>query len=694
MSKLIIVESPGKIKTISSFLPKDYIVMASIGHIRLLDKKGKHNLGVNVDSDFAPTYVNDPDKKDIIKGLKAAAKTAEAIYLASDDDLEGESIAWHLKEVLGVPAKKLFRITFHEITKKAIDEALKNPRQIEDKKVDAQETRRILDRIVGFRLSGLAISKLGAKSAGRVQSSALKIIVDKEKEIKAFIPEEYYEIYLPFTKNKKEYKAKYKGTDKKKMVSIGTKADVDAIIKACKAGNYAVGDIKFKERTIQSKPPYTTSTFQQDASNKLGFGSKRAMMAAQHLYEGAKIEGTHYGLITYMRTDSARLSDDFVKEAKVLIEKNYGKQFYSGKINVAKATGKENVQDAHEGIRPTHLELTPEKVKPFLELDEYKVYALIYNKAVSALMTDAKMKDTEVVIHNGTNRFGISGHEIIFEGFMKVYNDFKEEEDEDDRVLPSFKIDEKIADKPLVFEKKATSPPSRYTEATLIKKMEELGIGRPSTYASIMETLKGRDYSTLDKKFLVPTDKGIQVVDMLNEYFDSVINSTYTAEMESKLDQIAEGKLEKIKELKEFYTTFEPIVLKAHREFESKKEKPIMTDKKCPKCDSNMVIRTGKFGQFYACSKFPKCKTTEKIVVEGAPAAQPPAPVVDTKQTCPVCNQGKIVQRVSKSGKNAGSIFYACNAFPKCKTTYNEQQFAAQFNLTAPEFSDISTDPE
>jgi len=692
MAKLIIVESPGKIKTITSFLSSDYIVMASMGHIRLLDKTGKHNLGVDVEGNFEPTYSNDPAKKDVIKKLKAAAKTAEAVYLASDADLEGESISWHLKEILGVPAKKLFRITFNEITKKAIEEALKNPRQINADKVDAQETRRLLDRIVGFRLSGLALSKLNAKSAGRVQSSALKILVDRELEIKAFIPKEYFEIHLPFTKDEKDYVAKYKGTDKKKIVSIPLKADVDKIIGELTDKNYKVGEIKAKDRKMQAKAPYITSSFQQEVSGRLGYGAKKAMQVAQSLYEGIDIQGEHYGLITYMRTDSARLSDDFIKEAKVLIEKEYGKKYYSGTVNASKKSGKESVQDAHEGIRPTHLELTPEKVKPFLSSEEWRVYTLIYNRAIAALMTDANIKDTEVMIHNNQHRFGITGHEIIFDGFLKVYKEFKEDEEED-AILPSFSIGEVINNKPLKIERKETTPPGRYTEASLVKKMEELGIGRPSTYASIVETLKGRDYTEAEKKTLKPTDKGILVVQMLDKYFDTIINTTYTAQMEDKLDQIAEGKLEKLTQLKEFYNSFEPLVLKAHREVNKDKEKPQMTDKLCAKCAAPMVIRSSKFGQFYACSKFPKCKHTEKM--EGAVQANatPTVAPVSTGKTCPVCNEGQLVKRIAKTGKSAGSSFYACNKFPKCKTTYNEEQYVAQFGA-APSFSDVSTDTE
>jgi DNA topoisomerase-1 len=692
MAKLIIVESPGKVKTISSFLGKDYIVMASVGHIRLLDKTGKHNLGVNVVGDFEPTYVNDPDKKDIIKKLKEAAKTADAVYLASDNDLEGESIAFHLKEVLKVPEKKLFRITFNEITKKAIEEALKHPRVIDDKKVNAQETRRIIDRIVGFRLSNVTLSKLNAKSAGRVQSSALKIIVDRENEIRAFIPKEYFEIYLPFDKNQKAYKAQYKGTDKKKMVTIKTIEEVNKIVADCKSGNYSVGAINAKERIVSSRPPYTTSTFQQEMSAKLNMNSKKAMSVAQKLYEGMNIDGTHYGLISYMRTDSTRLSDDFIKEAKTHIEKEYGKQYYSGKVNAPKAKGTENVQDAHEGIRPTHLELTPEKVKVFLSTDEYKVYTLIYNRSLAAIMTDAKIKDTEVMIHNGNYRFGITGHEIVFDGYMKLYEEFKEDGEENDKILPAFKVGEKISDKPLETERKVTTPPSRYTESSIVKKLEELGIGRPSTYASVMETLKDREYVNLEKKTIVPTERGMKVSTMLGEYFETFINTTYTAQMEQRLDEIAEGKVEKLNELKDFYKLFEPLVLKANREMNKDKPKPVETDKLCPDCGAKMVIRKGKFGDFLACGRYPHCKHTEKIIVEGATTV-PPQPVITTDFTCPNCKKGKLVQRTAKSGKNAGSLFYACNQFPKCKTTFNEKDFTEKF-INSEGFSDISTDTD
>jgi DNA topoisomerase I len=687
---VVIVESPGKVRTISSYLGSEYKVLASVGHIRVLDKTGKYNLGVDVDGNFDPIYKNDPLKRDIIKKLKEETKDAEMVYLASDADLEGESIAWHLEQVLKLPKKKVTRITFNEITEKAVKEAIKNPRQIDQQKVDAQETRRILDRIIGFRLSGITISKLGAKSAGRVQSSALRILAEREREILNFKPKIFYEIYLPFVKDRKNYKAQYKGTAEKKVVSIKEKADVDQIVNECIAKKYTVSATNSKDRVVYPKPPYTTSTFQQEVSSRIGYGSKKAMQIAQSLYEGVNVEGKHYGLITYMRTDSIRLSDDFIKEAKILIEKDHGKKYYAGKITQAKKSGDENVQDAHEGIRPSHLEFTPEKISAFLTKEELKVYTLIYSRAISALMAPAKMKDTEVIIANGKHLFGITGHEIVFDGFFKVYKEYSDDDD-DAKILPSFKVGESVNDKDLIIEKKQTTPPSRYTEASLVKKMEELGIGRPSTYAATMETLKAREYIDNDKKAILVTEKGLQVNDLLVKYFNEIINTTYTADMESKLDQISEGKVDKLKELKAFYDLFAPLVLTANKEANKDKPKPQETDEICPTCGAKLVIRKGRFGDFYACSRFPHCKYTGKIG-EAQKSAEPKVPAIDTGVKCPTCGEGKLVERIAKTGVNAGSKFYACNRFPKCKTTINEQDFITKYKGLKTKFSKLSTD--
>jgi DNA topoisomerase-1 len=674
--KLIIVESPGKIKTISSFLSSDYKVMASIGHIRLLDKTGKYNLGLDVDGDFSPSYKNDPKKKDVIKALKEAASKAEMVYLAMDADLEGESIAWHLKEILKIPAKKLKRITFNEITKSAVLAAINSPRDIDDKKVNAQETRRFIDRIAGFRLSGLALSKLNSKSAGRVQSAALKILVDKEKEIRAFKPEVYFDLYLPFTKGKKKYEAQYEGSGTKVEKRISDKKKLDTIIKDCEGREYKVDEINQTTRNIKSKPPYTTSSFQQEISSKLNYGSKKAMEIAQKLYEGMVINGTHYGLITYMRTDSIRLSDDFIKVAKEKIVKDYGKKYYSGKINGATS---DTAQDAHEGIRPTYLELTPDMVKPFVSNEEYKVYQLVYTRTLASLMVDVQVKDTKVLIKNGKHKFGIAGNEIVFDGFYVIYKEYNEE-DKDYPILPAFTKDEIINADKLRSEKKETQPPKRYTEATLVKTLEKLGIGRPSTYSSIMETLTGREYSIKDGKVLIAQDKGILLIEMLEKYFDeSILNIDYTADLEKTLDDIATGGKEKLAELKKFYEEFNPLVLKANREFKGNNLAE-ETDEKCPTCGAPLLIRQSKYGKFKACSRYPHCKFTEAIMTEEEKAVKDVKDKELSKaHTCPVCNKGKIVKRVATKGKSAGSIFYACNNFPKCKTTYNEEEYAIKF---------------
>lgn len=674
--KLIILESPGKIKTIKSFLSSEYQVMASIGHVEILEKKGKYNLGIDVENDFKPSYKIDPKKKDVVKKLKDAVKKAEEVILAMDADREGEAIAESLKRTLSIPAKKLKRITFNEITKKAVLAALQNPRDIDEKMVESQETRRFIDRIAGFRLSGLALSKLNAKSAGRVQSAALKILVDKEKEVRAFKPETYFEIFLPFKKGRKNYEAQYEGSGKKVEKRLGTQKEVDKVIKDCEGKDYIVDDINQKTRKIKAKPPYTTSSFQQEMSSKLGYNPKKSMKIAQELYEGMVVKGTHYGLITYMRTDSIRLSDDFIKEAKTKIEKDYGKKYYTGKVNGAVAG---NAQNAHEGIRPTHLELTPDDVKPFLTAQQHKVYQLIYARTLAALMVDAQVKDTKVLIKNGKHKFGISDNEIVFDGFFIIYQEY-DEEDKGYQILPSFKLKEVIDAKALEVEKKETQPPKRYTEAGLVKTLEKLGIGRPSTYASIMNTLTEREYTAKEGKTLVAQDKGIELIDMLQQYFnDSVLNIEYTAELETKLDKIADGDAKKLDELKTFYEEFNPLVLKANREFKADNYAEEI-DEKCPKCGANLLIRKSKYGKFKACSRYPHCKFTEAILTDEQKAAKEAREKeLKTAPTCPVCNKGKIVKKVAKKGKNAGSVFYACNNFPKCKTTYNEEEYGATF---------------
>lgn len=668
MKTLIILESPGKIKTVKSILGPNYDVMASFGHVEILERTGKYNLGIDVDNGFKPSYKVDPKKKDVVKKIRNAAKLADVIMLACDADREGEAIAASLKRVLRGHTKKIKRITFNEITDKAVKNAIKNPRTIDTDMVNAQETRRILDRIIGFRLSGLTLSKLGAHSAGRVQSAALRILSELEKKIKKFNSKKYFELYLPFKKGKKEYKAMYKGTAKKNVKNFATKADANKVIKDCKGKDFIVGEITKKNRFINPKLPYTTSSFQQEMSSKLGYGPKRSMKVAQSLYEGINIQGTHYGLITYMRTDSTRLSDDFIKDAKAKITKDYGKEY------LGSFAGAGGAQDAHEGIRPSYLKFTPAYLKPFLSNEEFRVYELIYSRSLASIMKKAKVEDTEVIIHNGNHRFTIKGMVVIFDGFLGVYKEYSE--DKDLKKLPAFKLKEKLTALPLVIEEKDTKPPRRYSEASLVKAMEKLGIGRPSTFAATIETLKKRDYIEVAKKSITVTDKGLKVNDMLVEHFNDIINTEYTSTMEGTLDKISEGTAKKLEELTKFYDEFQPLMLTAAREINKQKKKPELTDKECPKCKAKLVIRKGRYGDFYACSRFPHCRHTEKKLAEGE---VPKPPVKTTGNKCPECNVGELVERVAKKGKSAGSKFYACNKFPKCKTTLTEEEYAVKF---------------
>lgn len=675
--KLIIVESPNKIKTIKGFLDSSYSVMASVGHIRLLDKSGKYKLGIDIDNDFKPKYVNDPEKKAVIKTLKEAVKKADVVYLASDPDQEGEAIAWHLKETLAIPAKKCKRITFNEITKKAVTEAINNPRDIDMDRVNAQETRRLIDRIMGFRLSAFTMNKLSAKSAGRVQSAALKILADKENAIKAFIPETFFEIYLPFTKNKESYKAQFKGTKSKKYLKVKTEAAAKKIVSECKANPYSVYEINQKERIVKPKDPYTTSTFQQEVSAKLGYGSKKAMSIAQELFQGIEVGEKHISFISYIRTDSTRLSDEFVESAKKLIIKWHGDKYYQGvsKSSTKKEEENAHVQGAHEAIRPTDPRMNPESAQKYLTSEQLKVYTLIYNRTFAALMSDAKMLDTEVLIENGKYVFGLNGNQVIFDGFLKVYKEYVEDED-DSKSLPVFKKSENIKTKGLDIVKKETSAPKRFTEATLIKEMEKTGIGRPSTYAGTVETLKDRNYVDLDKKSLVVTDSGLLVSAALDEHFSSIINTTYTSEMEKMLDEIAEGKKVEVEELKKFYNEFNPMLKEAMKmEREPAKE----AGKMCPECGAPLVIRKNRKGEeFVACSRYPKCKHTESLTVKEKTS-------FETTTVCPSCGKGHLIKLKSRKGE----WFYGCTNYRNgCKFTSSVAQIEGDPN----NFSDIALD--
>ena len=639
MKKLVIVESPSKSKTIEKYLGTDYKVVASMGHIRDLATTGKFGLGVDVENDFKPSYIPMKGKNKVISELKKLSKESEHVYLATDPDREGEAISWHLKEALGLK-KDYERVTFNEITKDVILEAFNNPRDIDIDLVKSQETRRILDRIIGFRLSKLMQSKTGGKSAGRVQSVALKLIVDREREIEAFIPEEYWTITALFDKME-ALAEKYKG----KKLEIKTEEEAQHIIDSLDE-LFEITNIDCKEKAKKGVMPFKTSTLQQTAVNKLNFASSKTMRIAQKLYEGVDIGSETVGLITYMRTDSERLSPVFINETFKYIKETYGDN-YVGHVKVPKKN--ENMQDAHEGIRVTSAYRTPESIKKYLSNDEYKLYSLIYARSLACLMADAKVKATSVTLMNNEYEFKANGSILVFDGYLKVYGNYESSEDV---VLPNLEGIKTLKADDVVKEQHFTKPAPRYTESSLIKELEKLGIGRPSTYATIMETIKARDYVTIEDKKFVPTPIGIETTDKLQEGFSDIINVEYTANMENDLDEIAEAKINNVQVLKDFYNKFEPLVEDAFKHMEKKEATP--TGENCPECGSPLVIRNGRYGEFVACSNYPECKYIKKEEVE-----------VKEVGTCPNCG-GKIVEKKSRKGK----VFYGCNNYPKCKTAY------------------------
>ena len=637
---LVIVESPSKSKTIEKYLGGDYKVVSSKGHIRDLATTGQFGLGVDIDNDFKPNYIPIKGKSNVIKELKKDVKDSEMVYLASDPDREGEAIAWHLKDALGIKDDGYKRVLFNEITHDKVLEAISNPTVIDDNLVKSQETRRILDRIIGFRLSKLLQRKIGAKSAGRVQSVALKLIVDREREIEAFIPEEYWKIIAIFS----EYEAelfKYKDDD----IELHNEEDANHVLDAL-GEEYTVESIEKKEKTRKSKFPFITSTLQQEASTKLGFPARKTMSIAQKLYEGIDLGSETVGLITYMRTDSIRLSDEFIKPAMKYIEENYGKK-YVGYVKQAKK--KDNVQDAHEAIRPTSVLREPTKIKQYLSSDEFKLYSLIYKRTLASLMSDATVNQTTIIFDNNDYKFKTTGSILIFDGYLKVYKDY---ESSDDKILPEIGDNEVAITNNVECSQHFTKPPSRYTEAKLIKEMEELGIGRPSTYATIIDTIKSRDYVTLEEKKFKPTVMGIETTDKLQEFFSDLINTDYTRDMENDLDHIAEGELSNVKVLNDFWQLFEPRVEDAFTDMQ--KKAPEETGEICPECGSPLVVRNGKFGEFVACSNYPTCKYIKKDEVQ----------IVEICD-CPNCD-GKIIEKKSRRGK----VFYGCSNYPKCKTAY------------------------
>ena len=641
MKNIIIVESPAKCKTISKYLGGDYTVVSSKGHIRDLATSGKYGLGIDIENDFKPNYEIIKGKKKDVKYLKDLIEKADHIYLATDPDREGETISWHLYDELKVPDEKYDRIVFNEITKDVVLKALKNPRRIDMNLVHSGEARRFLDRIIGFRLSKVMQSKTAGKSAGRVQSVALKLIVDREREILAFIPKEYWTIEADF----KDFKANLE-TYKEKDIEIPNEEEADKILDSL-TNTFTIKKVEEKEKKRSAKEVFKTSTLQQACSNKLGFAASKTMKIAQKLYEGIELDDGFHGLITYMRTDSVRLSDEFTSASFAYINSKYGKD-YVGYVKKGKKT--ENVQDAHEGIRPTNINYEPDKIKKYLAPDEYKLYRIIYYRALASLMADAKFNSTTVLLDNNDYGFKATGSVLTFDGYLKVYGDY---EDQEDTILPDFKNYKAgiILSDTITKTQHFTKQPARFTESSLIKELESLGIGRPSTYATIISTIKDRGYVTLEDKKFVPTEVGFETTDKLQEFFSSIVNVKYTANMEKDLDEIAEGNEDYKKMLKEFYDNFAPLVDNAFKNME--KKKPEETGEKCPECGSPLVIRKGKYGEFTACSNYPTCKYIKK----------------ENKQIekeiickCPKC-EGNIIVRKTKKGKE----FYGCDNFPKCK---------------------------
>jgi len=641
LKNIVIVESPAKSKTIEKYLAGDFKVVSSKGHIRDLATTGKYGLGVDLEHDFEPNYIIIKGKNKDVKELKKLVSEADHVYLATDPDREGEIISWHLLDELNIPEEKYDRVTFREITKDVVLSSIKEHAKIDMDLVKGAETRRILDRIIGFRLSKLMRVKTGGKSAGRVQSVALKLIVDREREILAFVPKEYWTIEADF----KDFTAelfKYKGKD----IEINNESEADEIL-AKLSKSFNIESIEEKDKKKQAREVFKTSTLQQMASTRLNFAASKTMKIAQKLYEGMNVGNETVGLITYMRTDSTRLSDEFITSTKNYIKKTYGEE-YVGYAKVGKK--KENVQDAHEGIRPTSITRTPESIKSYLSDDEYKLYKLIYIRALASIMADAKVLSTTVIFENNEYLFKTTGSVLKFEGYLKVY---KEYEDNEDKILPNFKDYKSnvvVADSINKYQH-FTKPAARYTESSLIKELESLGIGRPSTYATIIATLKDHDYVTVEDKKFIPTEMGMETTDKLQEYFSDIINVKYTANMESDLDEIAEAKKDSKKVLHEFYDKFAPIMDEALKNME--KREPVSIGEECPECGSDLVIRKGKYGEFVACSNYPTCKYIKKEKKETEP----------TKKIaeCPKCHKD-IIERKTKKGK----IFYGCSGYPKC----------------------------
>ena len=647
--KLVVIESPFKREALKKYLGADYEIFATKGHICDLPQKG---LAIDINNNFAPKYENVPDKKELIEELKKKAQKADEVLIASDPDREGEAIAWHVANILGFDANQNCRIEFNEISKKAVQEALLHPRKIDLKLVNAQQARRILDRLVGYKLSPILCKKIAPKlSAGRVQSVALKLVVDREREIRAFVPEEYWTVTALLKKDKSQIKASLATFNKKKFVPKN-KEEVDGMLEKIKGKDFVVSEIK-KTRTKSHAPaPFTTSSMQQDALNKLGMTLTRTSAAAQQLYEGVEIAGEgKIALITYIRTDSVRVSQDAQNACREFIKEKYGEEFVPAKPNIYHT--KDNAQDAHEAIRPITMSITPQKAKETLSSDNYRLYKLIYERFLASQMSEAEYSNVAVNFDCEGYGFKVNGKTMEFPGYTSVYKEFVEEDNKEGMAgkLPRLEEGESLPCEKLESEQKFTKPPTRYSEATLVKAMEEKGIGRPATYAATITVLASRKYTQKEGKYLHPTLLGEKITQYLEKFFSGVINVKFTAHMEQRLDDIAHKEEDWHKVVSSFYSGFEDLLVKAGQSRETMKEPPKETDEICEKCGGKMVIRTGRFGEFLACSNFPKCKNTKPIIKEEKRVG-----------VCPQCG-AQMVERKSKKGK----IFYACSCYPDCK---------------------------
>lgn len=639
---LVIVESPSKAKTIGKFLGSRYKVVASVGHVRDLPKS---KMGIDIENDFEPGYISIRGKGPIIKGLKKEAKAAKKIYLATDPDREGEAISWHLAYLLGIDLNDDCRVVFNEITKDTVKNAVENPRKIDMGLVDAQQARRILDRLVGYSISPLLWRKIRrGLSAGRVQSATLKIICDREKEINAFIPEEYYVVTALFNE-KKKFEAKLNQKNGEKF-TISSKTESDKVMSELEKNDFVVKNVVEKARMRKPFPPFTTSSMQQDAANKLNFSTRKTMQIAQQLYEGVEIKGSGtVGLVTYIRTDSTRISDEALNNTEIYIKEKLGEEYYSRNFYANK---KKDVQDAHEAIRPSYIDLTPTSIKDNLSTDQFKLYNLIWNRFVSCQMTPAKYASVSADIGNGEYNFRASGSKLIFPGYLKVYKSNLD----DDKMLPQLEEGSTLNLEDLNSEQNFTQPKPRFTEASLVKTLEEDDIGRPSTYAPIVATLISRMYVKKVKKNIVPTKLGFTVTEMMEEHFKDIVDTSFTADIEDKLDEVGVT-IEDWKEIiRDFYKSFEKELKIADEKIEKVEEEVIETDEICELCGKNMVIRHGRFGKFMACSDYPNCKNTKPIIKK-----------IGVK--CPKCGK-EIIEKKSRRGR----IFYGCEGYPNCDQSY------------------------